>query len=216
MQVPILRTVCTPREYARAFIVAWRALYEGADPKKEQAGVLYAQWMVETGAAAFWNWNIGNVKVTQSQVDAGVTWIDLPGTWEMIDGKRVVLPENDPGRRFQAFTGLDVAMPAHLAFLRGRRYGPSWPYVEAGDPSGFAYALKKQGYYTASADAYAGTMVGHHRRWMATTSFEDALQILADDEEPTNPGFAPVYVLPDPVPLESPDLDDDAEPPEAA
>jgi hypothetical protein len=223
MLVPILRTVCSPRDYARAFIRAWRQLYGGDFPTQAQCGVLYAQWMVETGGSACWNWNIGNVKVTQAQVDAGALWIDLPGTWEMIDGKRVVLQEGDPGRRFRAFTSLDVAMPEHLAFLRNKRYGPSWPYVEAGDPSGFAYALKRQGYYTASADAYASAMVGHHKRFMGSPSFDDALRLVhAEDDEPTNPEIRldlleserpppPVedvrvlYLLPDPVKPPPPD-----------
>ncbi len=223
-QVAVQRTVCSPREYARAFIVAWRSLYGGADPTQAQCGVLYAQWMIETGAAACWNWNIGNVKVTQGQVDAGITWIDLPGTWEMVNGARVVLKEGDPGRRFRAFTGLDVAMTEHLAFLRNRRYAPSWPFVEAGDPDGFARALKKQGYYTASADAYALGMVAHHRAWMKLAAFGDAIgELHSDDDVDTEPSikppdFAPVYILPDPLPLESTDLDelDDPDPPKAA
>ncbi len=44
-QVPIQRTVCSPREFARAFIDAWRVMY-GRDPGKDQCGVLYAQWIV--------------------------------------------------------------------------------------------------------------------------------------------------------------------------
>ncbi len=217
MQVPVIRTVCTPREYARACIVAWRALYDGNDPTQAQVGVLYAQWMVETGGSACWNWNIGNVKVTQEQVDAGVTWMELAGTWEMIDGKRVVLPEGDSGKRFRAFTSLAVAMPAHMAFLRNRRYAPSWPFVEAGDPYSFAYALKKQGYYTAAAEAYASAMLQHHKRWMALSAFDDAVRMLDDaDEIETAPqtirDFPIIYALPEPLPLESPELDE--EPPD--
>lgn len=188
MNVPIVRTVCSPREYARAFMRAWRELGYPTFPTQAQCGVLFAQWMVETGGKACWNWNIGNVKVTQGQVDAGVAWIDLPGTWEIINGKRVTLADGDPGRRFRAFESLSAAMAEHLAFLRNRRYAPSWPFVEAGDPDGFARALKRQGYYTASADDYARIMVGAHVQWMRSPAYPDALSELLDaSEAPTLP-----------------------------
>lgn len=187
MQVSVVRTVPSPRDYARAFIRAWRRLYP-TYPTQEQCGVLYAQWMVETGGKHCWNWNIGNVKVTQAQVDAGVSWIDLPGTWEIINGQRVVLTPGDPGRRFRAFATLDEAMCEHLSFLRNKRYAPSWPFVEAGDPDGFARALKKQGYYTASADDYARIMVNAHRLWMRSPAFADALsEVVRAAERPTEP-----------------------------
>ncbi len=188
MQVPLIRTVSTPRDYARAFIRAWARLYLGEYPTQAQCGVLYAQWMVETGGKHCWNWNIGNVKVTQAQVDAGVPWVDLPGTWEIIHGKRVVLQEGDPGRRFRAFSSLDSAMWDHLGFLRNKRYAPSWPFVEAGDPDGFARALKRQGYYTASADDYARIMVGAHKSFMQSDAFEKALtEVREAAEEETQP-----------------------------
>lgn len=187
MQVPLVRTVCTPRVYASAFIRAWRLLYPDF-PTQAQAGVLFAQWMVETSGKACWNWNIGNVKVTPAQVVADVPWFDLPGTWEIVNGQRVVLKEGDPGRRFRAFTTLEEAMREHLAFLRNKRYAPSWPYVEAGDPAGFARALKRQGYYTAPVDDYASIMVAAHKSWMSSNAFEAAMQDIVDeDEEVTDP-----------------------------
>lgn len=208
----LLRTVCSTKDYARAFIRAWRGLYAGY-PGKDQCGVLYAQWMVETSGVACWNWNIGNVKITQSQVDAGVPYVDLPGTWEMIDGKRVVLQTGDPGRRFRAYRSLDDAMGEHLRFLRTRRYAPSWPFVEAGDPDGFARALKRQGYYTAPADDYARIMRQAHAQFQRSSAFDDALEeVQRTDEEPTNPeirlpDFDIVHTLPG---------NDDGSPPDAA
>jgi hypothetical protein len=181
MQVPIKRTVCTPRQYAQAFIKAWHGLGYHEPPTKAQCGVLYAQWMVETGGAACWNWNIGNVKISQSQADAGLPWIDLPGTWEIIAGKRVTLPEGHPGRRFRAFGSLDQAMTEHLAFLRSKRYAPSWPAVEAGDPDAFAWALKNQGYYTAPVESYSRLMREMHAKWMKSPAFDDAAEEMTPD-----------------------------------
>jgi hypothetical protein len=213
MQVPIVRTVPSTVDYARAFIRAWRAMYPSY-PTRSQCGVLYAQWMVETGGKHCWNWNIGNVKVTPAQVAAGVPFIDLPGTWEIINGKRVTLKPDDPGRRFRAFPSLDEAMREHLQFLRNKRYAPSWPFVEAGDPDGFARALKRQGYYTASADDYARIMRGAHAQFMTSGAFDDALETVREaSEEVTQPALQlPSFDIVHASPFQEPD----DEPPEAA
>lgn len=216
-QVPTIRTVASTKDYARAGVVAWRFLYRGAAPTKGQIGVLYAQWMVETSGKHCWNWNIGNVKVTQAQVDAGVPWFDLPGTWEIIGGKRVVLKEGDPGRRFRAYASLDAGMAEHLAFLRNRRYAPSWPSVEAGDPDGFARALKRQGYYTAPADDYARIMVGAHAQWMRSDAFEKGLEeALEASEADTVPETEPYRAEAEPAIVHALDYTPDDEPPDAA
>lgn len=190
-QVPIKRTPIDAKTYAKAVLAACTEL--GWEPLTKQAvGVLWAQFMIETGGKACWNWNIGNVKATQGMVDADWDWIDLPGTWEVIHGKRVVLPDGDPGRRFRAFSSLAEAMVAHLGFLRNRRYKTAWPSVEAGDCDGFARRLKAAGYYTAPADAYARGMLAHWRRYMASDVFEavkaseaPTLPALPEDEEDT-------------------------------
>lgn len=180
-QVTIKRTPVPMNEYALAVLRGWRSAFDGSTPMKASVGVLWAQYMIETGGAACWNYNIGNVKVSAGQVEAGVDWIDMPGTWEVVDGKRVVLPEGHVGRRFRAFESLDEAMTEHLAFLRNRRYRHAWPGVELGDFDMFARRLKAAGYYTAPADDYAKGMAGHYRRWMASQLWE---QILAS-EAPT-------------------------------
>ncbi len=210
MQVPVIRTVISTREYARAAIAAWRFLCREF-PTKEQIGVLYAQWIVETGGKHCWNWNLGNVKVTQRQVDAGVPWFDLPGTWEIIDGKKVVLSEGDPGRRFRAYASLESGMAEHMAFLRNRRYLLSWPYVESGDPDGFARALKRQGYYTASADDYARLMLGAYKAWLSSSAFDDELDAAVRAAEADTLRELPVFEI-----VHKSPFDEDDEPPSAA
>lgn len=201
-QVPIQRTPIAMADFARGLLRAWR-LETGDLPTKPASGVLWAQYMIETGGSACWSFNIGNVKVTQGQVDAGVDWFDLPGTWEIINGKRVVLPEGHPGRRFRAYKSIDDAMVEHLRFLRNKRYKPAWPAVEAGDVMGFARMLKAAGYFTASAEDYGGGMMWHYRRWLSSTVYEnarDGLEMLQaaetqpelpDDDEPTLPSRRP-------------------------
>jgi hypothetical protein len=219
MQVPIIRTVCSPKVYAAAFIRAWKFL-EGSFPTKEQCGVLYAQWMVETSGKDCWNWNIGNKKVSQAQVDAGVPWIDLPGTWEKINGQRVVLKEGDPGRRFRAYASLDAGMAEHLASLKNK-WATSWPAVKTGDTSKFAHALKagKDGiegtyddYFTADAEDYARIMGNAFNVWMRSSAFEDALaEVTEASEAETDPEikveWATVHAA---VPLPKPDPPPDA------
>lgn len=217
MKSPIVRTVISTQGYARAAIVAWRFLYRGGLPKKEQIGVLYAQWMVETGGKDCWCWNLGNVKVTQAQVDAGIPWFDLPGTWEIIAGKRVVLAEGDPGRRFRAYASLEAGMSEHMAFLRNRRYASSWPFVEAGDPVGFARALKAAGYYTASAEDYAKIMRATFDPWMRSDAFDTALaEIVEDAEAETLPELHIEPDEPTTVHVLHYDVPGDEPPPEAA
>jgi hypothetical protein len=186
-QVPLKRTPISMAEYARGLVRAWQKDLRVV-PTKQAAGVLWAQYMIETGGAACWNWNIGNVKVTAGQVDAGVDWHDLPGTWEIIAGKRVVLPDGHPGRRFRAFASLDEAMAHHLGFLRNKRYAVAWPAVEAGDVMQFARLLKSAGYFTASAEDYGTGMGGHFRAWMASQSYENAVAaLLVELDAPTLP-----------------------------
>lgn len=225
-QVPIQRTPIAMTDFARALLKAWR-METGDLPTKQAAGVLWAQYMIETGGAACWSWNIGNVKVTQGQVDAGVDWFDLPGTWEILGGKRVVLQPGDPGRRFRAYASLDDAMTEHLRFLRNKRYKPAWPAVEAGDVMAFARMLKAAGYFTASADDYGGGMMWHYRKWLASTVYEnarDAIEML--QEAPTLPEL-PDEPDPDSTRVVHPEIDfpprvvripgdPDDEPPQAA
>lgn len=230
-QVPIKRTPIAMGDFGRGIMRAWRAEL-GELPTKQSVGVLFAQYMIETGGSACWCWNIGNVKVTQAQVDAGVPWFDLPGTWEIIDGKRVVLPEGHPGRRFRAYASADEAMVEHLKFLRNRRYKAAWPAVEAGDVMAFARLLKSAGYFTASADDYGNGMMWHFRKWMESATYENArdeietLQAaetqpeLHDDDEPTLPSRRPPVVadlevfrkLYTPPPLRGQENDDEPDP----
>lgn len=210
MQVTQQRTVLTPRQIAQAFIRAWLTLGYGEPPSQESCGVLYAQWMVETGGRACWNFNIGDVKVSQGQIDAGFPWIDLPGTWEMIHGHKVVLPDGDPGRRFRAYSSLDEAMSDHLALLKNKQFHSSWPFVESGDPVGFTHAIKagpdgKEGtwddYFTAPVEVYVAGMEAHFAIWMKSPAYDDAIAALTNEDEiPTMPSLPPTPSDPPPPP----------------
>lgn len=212
----LLEAVRTPidlRAYSRAVARAWRLLL-GAFPTKAQAGVLWAQYGIETGAGPFcWNWNIGNVKHVAGD---GHDYVALNGVWEGVSaaeaerlissGQAVLDPKAEhqravgtkrvavvfqpphPATFFRAFPDLDTAMAEHLGFLRNRRYLVAWAGVEAGDCRRFAELLKAQGYFTASVDAYAAGMRGHFQRWMASDAFDEALlELVREQERPTTP-----------------------------
>lgn len=164
-QVGVKRTVVSMRDYARAVLKAWKA-DAGDFPAKKSVAVLYAQYMIETGGKACWNWNIGNVKHVPGD---GYDYIELRGVWEgvhpfaasgLISRGEAVLDTNPehikavgskktavifnpphPATRFRAYPSLDMAMTRHLKLLKGR-FGLCWPDVVDGDYKGFAHTLK--------------------------------------------------------------------------
>jgi hypothetical protein len=177
------------RGYARALARAWR-LELGALPTKEQAGVLWAQYGIETGAGPWcFGWNIGNVKHVAGD---GHDFHMLANTWELVNGKNVVFQPPHPATWFRTYPSLDVAMVEHLKFLRNKRYAPAWPAVELGDVGWFARLLKAAGYFTADATAYAKGMKPHFDRWMRSSVFEDALHELEEIPEPPSEGPQPI------------------------
>lgn len=185
--VELVQTPITMEAFARALALAWRGEL-GALPTKEQAGVLWAHYGIETGAgpkAAAWNWNIGNVKHVPGD---GHDFIMLPNTWEMVGGKRVVFQPPHPATWFRAFSSLDAAMVEHFRFLRSRKYGSAWEGVELGDCGLFARRLKAAGYYTADATAYTNGMLAHFRAWMRSDAFERALEGIAAEPSVIEPG----------------------------
>lgn len=164
-QLPVKRTVVSMRDYARAVIRAWHLLFNDL-PAKDSLAVLWGQYMVETGGAACWNWNVGNVKHVEGD---GKNWHELRDVLEYVTtteadllilhnqaklsthadhiraaphGKVAVLfnPPH-PATRFVAYASLDEAMMTHLAFL-AKRFSAAWEEVERGNPNEFAHALK--------------------------------------------------------------------------
>ncbi len=173
MKVPPKRTVVSLRDYARAVLRAWRVVDEGT-PEKRAVGVLWAQYMIETGGRACWNWNIGNVKHVEGD---GHDYHELRGVWEGVplhvardliarglakldddEGhKKMVAPRvavvfepPHPATRFRAYLNLGQAMASHLAFLK-RRFILAWDEVVNGSPREFAKKLK------AGRDGIEGT-----------------------------------------------------------
>lgn len=209
--VPTVRTVVTAAEYARAVVLAWPRILGGA-ATKAAAGVLWAQYMIETGGAACWGWNIGNVK---KRIGDGHNYQALKGVWEgsspadaarkIAEGKAkpdnsadhakavgpgrvsIILDESDPGSWFRVYADLSEAMESHIQFLALGRYASCWPHVLAGDCKAFARSIHSNGYFSANPDVYGAGMARHFDRFMASDAFEAVAPV--DPLGETEPDF---------------------------
>lgn len=216
-QKPVIRTVVTPQGYARAVITGWQHVGDGV-PTKEQVGVLFSQWLVETGGSACWNWNFSNAKHVTGD---GFDYMCLNGVWEGVTavtaanliaagraiydpspdhakavgpGKvSVIFPAPQPESRFRAYPDLTAGMLGHLRLLHDH-FPAAWGGVMQGDPMRTALALGAHGYFTASATVYGAGMLGHFQRFMATSAYELAL----DDVQAVRDAETQPEGLPDP------------------
>ena len=183
-ELPARRTPVALETYVEAI----RDASEGIS--REGVAVLWAQYQIETGGSACWNWNIGNVKKVRGD---GYDFHFLHGVWEGVSPKvaadliakgeavrdpsenharavgpariSVIFQPPHPACMFRAYANLAVAMRSHVAFLQ-RRYGEAWTIAQTGDVQAFARSLRSRGYFTASAEAYAAGMRAHYNKAM--------------------------------------------------
>lgn len=197
--VPVKRTAVTMADYVRAVVRCWGTLF-GTIPLEQSIAVLYAQYMIETGGRACWNWNIGNVKHVTGD---GYDYQMLNGVWEGVSpavaaqliasgqakedpsadhAKAVGAPKRQsvvfqpphPATWFRAFPALDDAMTHHLQLL-SKRFAKAWPAVISGDFMAFAHALHDQHYFTADPGSYANGMRGPFNALVASTTYEELI-----------------------------------------
>jgi len=181
-QVERKQTPIGPVAFAKGIIEAWKSLY-GNVPSKETIGVLWGQYMIETGGKSIWNYNIGNVKHVSGD---GYNWFDLPGTWEIVNGQKVVLPEGSAGRLFRAYDSFGHAFKSHLKFLE-KRYSRGWEALKDGDPVEFVHDIKagrdgivgtNDDYFTGDLETYTNIVVGNFKKFTGGTYFDDAVKDL--------------------------------------
>lgn len=182
-RVKTVRTQYTPQQMVDAFVEAWYCT-SGSFPKKEQIGVIFGQWALETGmSASMYNNNIGNVKAPKNPSQE-VEYCVLNNVWEIIDGKKIILSPEDPGSWFRSFPTLLDGVNFHFNFLKNKRYKIAWQAVEAGDPVDFSKKLRQQGYYTASEDHYTRAIMSYFNRFSKSNYFENAIGKLNDKINP--------------------------------
>lgn len=141
IEVPPVRTPVSMQKYADACRAAWIPELGGDAPYLSVA-VLWGQYMVETGGASCWNWNLGNVKRI---VGDGNPFHVLGGNKEngVVVGRSASM--------FRAFPDLATAMRLHLRFLYSGRYQKAWNCIIAFAPEDCARELYDAKYYTGIA-----------------------------------------------------------------
>jgi hypothetical protein len=175
-QVEATKTPATAQQVADALWSVWPSEL-GGRPSLPEICVLLAQWDLETAAGqSMICWNVGNVKQPTDDND----WC-MFSTVEYVNGKPVTIHPPDPGCRFRAFASLDDGVQQYLHSMWSR-WTDAWPSVVEGDPEGFAYGLKQQGYYTAPVAAYAAGVKSRFDKYMAT------MKLPTDPLADTDPG----------------------------
>lgn len=182
IEVEPVRTKLTRKELTIGFIKGWKT-FMGSYPQKEQIAVIFAQMAGETGLAQnLWNYNVGNYKAVDPGKNATRKFIALSNVWEIINGKKVILPKTHPGARFIAYDSLEEGVVDYLDHIKNKRFAPAWSFILKGDPEGFARKLKDLKYYTASVDDYVKSMKFFFNDFLKRTDFEQCLLEAAADE----------------------------------
>ncbi len=159
IELPNRITPSTAKEIAAALVRAWRALWNET-PARQAILVLLAHGAFETG---WWKalrcFNLGNAKSVPGD---GHCYTHFACS-EIVNGKVVRFQPPHPVTRFRGFRTPAEGALDYLTLLR-RRFSKAWPHVLAGDPAGFAKALKEQGYYTDTLSHYKAQVVAIFRK----------------------------------------------------
>jgi hypothetical protein len=98
-----------------------------------------------------------------------------------------------PFARFRAYPSFAEGFERKFRLFLEGRYKSAFRYVLEGQPELFARELKRFGYYTASADAYALACRRHFNAWMASSVYDEArAELLAEMDAPTRPDLPSV------------------------
>ncbi len=169
-----IKTTCSQIELIEGFINGWRQQFNEI-PEKKSVGVLLAQHNLETGFGSHcFNWNLGNVKAADDPNEA-IDYCILNGVWEILNGKRVALPPENPGSWFRSFDTLADGVAFYLDFLKNHKYKNAWSAIESGCPEEFSHFLKIAKYYTASEEEYTKSIVSLFNEFMNESTFESVL-----------------------------------------
>lgn len=176
-KVPTVKTFFTQKEFVMGLILAWFDIYQNY-PKKEQIAVIYSQWALETGKGNYcWNYNLGNIKAVDSPNQI-IEYIALNGVWEIINGKKIIIPPENPGAWFRSFNTLTDGIVFHINFLKNKRYKKAWEAVELGQPAEFSRRLKAAWYYTAPEADYTKLLTSYFNQFMKDKLFESIMEEL--------------------------------------
>lgn len=146
-EVPAKKTVTAPSEVRAALSRAIES-QTGERPTDDMLDVLTAHVSHETArGTAMLNYNFGGIK---GKSPAGETARYM--THEVLNGERKAMSQG-----FRAYATLDDGASDYVAVMQAR-FPEALDQAKGGDPAGFAAALKKRGYYTASEESYTSAI----------------------------------------------------------
>lgn len=153
-----VKTTITSLDFIEAIIIAWKTKFN-EEISENSAYIICAKYSLETGfGKSCWNFNIGNIKkaINDSHQDG---YFQLPGTWEIINGKKVIFPPEHPASYFRHYNKLSDAMIDYLQFVSSKNYEEAFKALKTGDPAAYTKALKRAKYYTAPEEEYTKAVV---------------------------------------------------------
>jgi hypothetical protein len=126
----------------------------GAPPSKATLAVLVSQWSLETGGGrAMMNYNFGGIK-GGSPNGQSVSYRTTEGSGD--DVQSIV-------DSFRAYDSPHEGAVDYIRLLRDH-FPNALAEARAGNPAGFAHALKSAGYFTGSEKAYSEAIASTARR----------------------------------------------------
>jgi len=189
IEMPAVKTPVSKEAMLVAMALGWNKKF-GEPPNRNSVLLLLSHWAFETGHGnSMWCFNLGNVKAkvtgaydycffacdeilpaAQAERLAAATPETAKIKKRRSDGTCIIqfYPKH-PACCFRAFTSLDDGVTDHLDLIH-KRFKYAWPFVVAGDVSGFCKALKQQRYYTADEAAYTRGVVGVFSSYSAAFS----------------------------------------------
>jgi hypothetical protein len=206
IKVDTKQTIINPAELMKALNNAWLSLY-GETPKKSSIALLASQTGCETGWTHCYNHNLGNCKAPKDDPNQTIYYMALKGVWEIINGRKVMIPADQPGAWFRAFNSLQEGANFHLDFLHSK-YHSCWQAVLDGSTVAFATHLSNSHYFTAPVGQYISLMNSFYSKLInvdltpdaptPTITFENndidfnlGLNIGIDDDQQADAGIDP-------------------------
>ncbi len=231
-KLPAVKTPITAAELIPALWRAWERFFGVPPVKRESVWILTAQWGLECGwGRSCYQFNLGNVKsrdgdgydyqfyacneilsLAQAQKYVANNPTTAKITTVRPDGKAIIwfYPEN-PACRFRAHRSLEEGASDHLRLLV-KRFEKAWHEIIEGDVTGYAHALRMQGYYTADEASYTKTLEGCIKIATKADVDYDSLPFLGEHEKENLKGIIALTaqgMLQDPGPVFHRDVEDE-------
>lgn len=154
----------TLQDFIRELCITWKKVYS-KDITENQAKLIFSKYCHETaGGKACWNNNIGNIKFRYDSQGKADGYFMLPGTWEIVGGKKIIYNPPHPATWFRHYNNLGNGILDYLDILNKPRYKKAFDQLIAGNLEQYAIELHNGGYYTDDPKNYINGL----KRWQAT------------------------------------------------